>query len=101
MMRIEPISMIKAPLALTEAAKPPAVANEGESFQQFFTNALGEVNKLQLNSQNLSVKMAAGEIQDLSEVTIAAEKANVALQLTMQIRNKALDAYQEVMRMTV
>ncbi len=100
-MRIEPISMIKAPLALTEAAKPPAVANEGESFQQFFTNALGEVNKLQLNSQNLSVKMAAGEIQDLSEVTIAAEKANVALQLTMQIRNKALDAYQEVMRMTV
>lgn len=100
-MRIEPISLVKAPLALTEAAKPQSAAIDGESFQQFFTNALGEVNKLQLNSQSLSVKMAAGEIQDLSEVTVAAEKANVALQLTMQIRNKALDAYQEVMRMTV
>ena len=49
----------------------------------------------------MSAKLATGKIEDISQVTIAAEKASIALQLTMQVRNKVMDAYQEVMRMQV
>ena len=45
------------------------------------------------------MKLATGEIEDISQVTIAAEKAAINLQLAIQVRNKALDAYQEIMRM--
>ncbi|BBB93190.1 MAG TPA: flagellar hook-basal body complex protein FliE [Methylomusa anaerophila] len=70
-------------------------------FTQFLSEALSEVNNLQQQSRQASLNLALGKIQDISEVTIAAEKASVALQLTMQVRSKIIDAYQEVMRMQV
>lgn len=71
-----------------------------KSFSQFLGDALNEVNVLQHKSHQAGLDLAAGKIQDLSEVTIAGEKASIALQLTMQIRNRVVEAYQEVMRMT-
>jgi flagellar hook-basal body complex protein FliE len=72
-----------------------------KSFGEFLTDALNNVNQLQNDASKASMNLAAGKIQDISEVTIAAEKATVALQLTMQVRNKVVEAYQEVMRMQV
>lgn len=72
-----------------------------KSFGEFLSDALNSVNQLQQDASQASLNLAAGKIQDISEVTIAAEKATVALQLTMQVRNKVVDAYQEVMRMQV
>jgi flagellar hook-basal body complex protein FliE len=71
------------------------------TFGEFLSEALSNVNQLQNDAKQASLNLAAGRIQDISEVTIAAEKATVALQLTMQVRNKVVDAYQEVMRMQV
>ena len=71
------------------------------SFGQLLTNALGDVNKLQINANQASVNLASGKIQDVSEAVIATEKASIALQLTMQVRTKVIDAYQEIMRMQV
>ena len=45
--------------------------------------------------------LAAGRIEDVSQVVIAAQKADIALQLTLQMRNRAMSAYQEIMRMQV
>ncbi len=59
------------------------------------------MNTLELMSTAASLDLAAGKLEDVSQVTIAAEKASIALQLTMQVRNKVIDAYQEVMRMHV
>ena len=42
-----------------------------------------------------------GEIEDISQVVIAGQKAELALQLTLQVRNRAVSAYQELMRMQV
>ncbi|MEN6413197.1 MAG: flagellar hook-basal body complex protein FliE [Veillonellales bacterium] len=78
-----------------------AAAVGTKDFGQFLTDALNDVNKLQNDSAQASLDLAAGKIQDISQVTIAAEKATIALQLTMQVRNKVVDAYQEVMRMQV
>jgi flagellar hook-basal body complex protein FliE len=83
-----------------EKAVPEAAGGE-KSFGQIFADALGEVNNLQINAEQASVNLAAGKIQDVSEVVIATEKATVALQLTMQVRNRVVEAYQEMMRMQV
>jgi flagellar hook-basal body complex protein FliE len=60
-----------------------------------------EVNNLQKEADAASEKLALGEISDIHEVGIATETAYLSLLLTVQIRNKILDAYHEVMRMQV
>jgi len=72
-----------------------------KSFGQFLSDAITEVNQLQHNAAAANVNLATGKIQDISEVVIASEKATIALQLTMQVRNKVVESYQEVMRMQV
>lgn len=74
---------------------------ETKPFGEYLNDALNDVNALQHASAKASVDLAAGKIEDISQVTIAAEKASLAMQLTMTVRNKVLDAYQEVMRMQV
>ncbi|VBB08101.1 flagellar hook-basal body complex protein flie [Lucifera butyrica] len=98
-MRVEQLKLTPVTTVGTLATQPSA--KEGKDFSQLFAEALGNVNQLQKDADKASVDLAAGKIQDVSEVTIAAEKATIALQLTMQVRNKIVDAYQEVMRMQV
>ncbi len=76
-------------------------ANNNLSFQDLLKNAIANVNQLQVDAHTASINLAAGKVNDISDVVIATEKAAIALQLTMQIRNKAVDAYQEIMRMQV
>lgn len=99
-MRVESLKLM--PVSSMNAEKSTAVSQTGDkNFGEFLTEALGEVNQLQNNSAKASFDLAAGKLQDVSQVTIAAEKASIAIQLTMQVRNKMIDAYQEVMRMQV
>jgi flagellar hook-basal body complex protein FliE len=86
---------------LGTAEETGAPAAGGKSFGEVLGDALGQVNKLQNDAELASYNLATGKIQDVSEVVIATEKATVALQLTMQVRNKVVDAYQEIMRMSV
>lgn len=79
-------------------AKAPA---EEKSFGEFLGEALKEVNNLQLEGKEANLNLAAGRVNDVSEVVIATEKAGIALQLTNQVRNKMVEAYQEIMRMQV
>ncbi len=75
--------------------------SEGVSFTEFLNSAVSDVNKLQLESERLNEAFAMGKNDNIHQVMIAAEKAEIALQFTVQIRNKILDAYQEIMRMQV
>jgi flagellar hook-basal body complex protein FliE len=63
--------------------------------------ALGGVNDLQQQSAALSEKLASGQLQYIHQANAMEEKATLALELTLQIRNKALEAYQEIMRMQI
>ncbi|SHI67197.1 flagellar hook-basal body complex protein FliE [Propionispora hippei] len=98
-MRIEPIKLMPVGSRLTSDAVLPTSGDK--SFGQLLSDALNNVNELQKSANQASVDLAAGKLQDVSQVVIATEKASVALQLTMQVRNKIVDAYQEVMRMQV
>ncbi len=75
--------------------------SEGASFSDFLNNAISDVNKLQLDSEQLNEAFAMGKTDNIHQVMIAAEKAEIALQFTIQVRNKVLDAYQEIMRMPI
>lgn len=70
-------------------------------FGQFLKQALGEVNKLQHEAEQTAAKVVTGEIEDIHQAVLAAEKAMLSLQLTIQVRNKVLEAYQEIIRMPV
>ena len=71
------------------------------SFGDMLKKALNNVNDLQVNADNLTNDLAAGKTDNIHEVLIAGEKAGISLDLTMQIRNKVLDAYNEIMRMQI
>ncbi|MDV2580596.1 flagellar hook-basal body complex protein FliE [Alkalibacillus haloalkaliphilus] len=70
-----------------------------QSFANELKNAINEVNKTQQESNAQTNALINGEAQDLHNVMISAEKASVTLQTATEIQNKAIEAYQEVMRM--
>lgn len=70
-------------------------------FQQFLGQALDQTIKMQSDAKEETTKFLTGEVDDLHKVMIAEEKAGLAFQLTMQIRNKMVEAYQEVIRMQI
>ena len=70
-------------------------------FPQVFKELVNNTNDLQMNAADIAEKFVLGEITDIHEVMIAAEEAGVALELVMEIRNKLIEAYQELMRMPI
>lgn len=73
----------------------------GVSFSDMLQDAFDQVNRAQLEADALSAALAAGEVSDVHQVMIATEKANLALQLTISIRNRMIEAYQEIARMQI
>ena len=70
-----------------------------ESFGKMLARSLNEVNQLKLNADEAINDLAAGKQKNIHQTMIAMEKADVAFQLLMQIRNKIISAYETVMRM--
>lgn len=78
------------------------VTNEaGPSFKETLQTALGEVNEAMKAADSATQKFASGQATSLHEVMIAMEKADLSLRTLSAVRNKVVDAYQEVMRMQV
>lgn len=71
------------------------------SFGEYLNNALNEVSKLEMEADKITEDFAAGKTDNIHQVMIAAQKSEIALQFTMQIRNKIIEAYQEIMRMQI
>lgn len=91
-----PIKQLEGPAA---GAKANAVET-GKGFFSYLQDAMQEANSLQQEASSSAQQLAlGGEQQYLHNTTIAYEKAILALQLTVEIRNKIVEAYQEIMRM--
>jgi flagellar hook-basal body complex protein FliE len=98
------VGMLKPPVPLTPdkvVPRPAAVEQAAAGFGAMLDGALSRIQQTEAAAADASRKLATGEIQDLSQVVIAAEKAALTLQYTLAIRNKVLEAYQEIMRMPV
>lgn len=91
---IQPISIdsIAAPIA-----QKPAAAESG--FQSFLSSAIGQVQQSQQTTDGVVDKFLAGENQEVHQVALAATQNELAFDMFMQVRNKVVSAYQEVMRM--
>ena len=82
-------------------AKPQTPASSGVSFKDVLTETIGEVQRLRNEADTTIRKLVAGEIRDITETMVAVEKADVAFQTMMLVRNKMVAAYEEIMRMQV
>lgn len=71
------------------------------SFRESIRNFIQDVDHIQKEANNKVQDFIAGEISDVHDVMIAVEKASTSFQLLMELRNKFLDAYQELKRMQV
>ena len=104
---VPPASSLNRPTLGPERAQaadtigPRATRTGAEPIFDSIGNYLGSVNQLAQNSDSLQRDLAMGKDVELHDVMIAAEKSSVAVNLTMQIRNKLVESYQEVMRMQV
>ncbi|MDR3013187.1 MAG: flagellar hook-basal body complex protein FliE [Chitinispirillales bacterium] len=70
----------------------------GASFKDMLSGFMNDVNQLQNKASESVQRLAAGEITDVNQVMTASEEAKVAFNLMMEMRNKVMEAYQEVMR---
>ncbi len=73
----------------------------GKSFSDTLSDAISNVNQLQKESDQKIQELATGKTDDIAGVMITAEKADLALRTMVQVRNKIIDAYQEIMKMQV
>jgi len=95
-MQIESIGSI-----LPNLLKPvEAEKRTGVQFENVFSDFIGEVNKTQYDSKKLTEDFLNGKNVELHEVMIAGEKAKTSFELLMEIRNKAIDMYKELSRMS-
>ena len=70
-------------------------------FSNYFKTALDKVNDLQNDSQKYKDMISTGNIDNIHEAMIAGEKASVALQFTINVQNKVIEAYKEIMRLQI
>ncbi|GAA0543696.1 hypothetical protein GCM10010172_26540 [Paractinoplanes ferrugineus] len=76
-----------------------AVNGPSESFTSMLSKGLESVQGAQTKASDLAVQAAEGKLQDPAQYTMAATEAQLGLQLTLAVRNKAVEAFQEIMRM--
>jgi flagellar hook-basal body complex protein FliE len=76
-------------------------SEQGTGFGEILKDAISTVNELQKQSDQEMQKLMTGESQDLHTTVIAMQKADLSFQMMMQVRNKIVQAYQEIMRMQV
>lgn len=91
------------PQSLGTDSKPTAVSSSassvgGANFSDILKNALNSVNSAQVEADEAVQQVLSGESKDIHETMIALQKADVSLKLMLEVRNKILEAYQEVMR---
>jgi len=71
------------------------------SFHRLLGNLIQQVNELEKNADQSIQKLIAGEVDNVHQVMIAVQEANLAFRLMMEIRNKLVEAYQEIMRIQI
>jgi flagellar hook-basal body complex protein FliE len=92
---------IKENSASSLEQKTGGATDVDKSFSDTLKEAVGSVNEMQVASNKAMQNLATGRTDNVADVMIAAEKADIALRVMVQVRNKIIDAYQEIMKMQV
>lgn len=89
-----------SPIGLVSGASAPA-ARGGDDFGSAIKNAVESIDQTQKDAEGEISKAVTGESQDLHKTIIALQTADLKFQLGLQVRNKVIGAYEEIMRMSV
>lgn len=100
-MAITPVKLVLPPLTPLAAARQTPASPASEDFASVLKGALGDVNKTLIESEKMDGLLAQGKLTNVHDAVIAAEKASMAMELTVQVRNRVVEAYQEIMRMSL
>lgn len=106
-MQITPITAINSIADLeklnqiSSASSQASPSSVAVPFSSMFMDAVNNVKETDANLNNEIYKLTTGQTNDLHSITIASTKASLSVNLLVQLRNKALDAYNEVMKMSV
>jgi flagellar hook-basal body complex protein FliE len=87
--------------AFPTSGSAPKGVDPATGFSAFLGEMIDKVNSSQMSSDKAIQQLVTGETKSLHEVMIAMEKASISFQFVSQVRNKAVEAYQEIMRMPV
>lgn len=85
--------------AATGVGTSAATGTSGDGFAASLGNAVDGLQQLQSDSKTLALKAVTGNLDDIHDATIAATRAQVTLELVAAVRNKGVDAFNEIMRM--
>ena len=94
-----PITPIQASAIPVDSADRRGQQSSPGNFQSVLSDAIGRVEQFQQNSQNAIGKYLSGEDEEVHKVALATQDAETSFDLFLQVRNKVVSAYQEVMRM--
>lgn len=100
-MAIPPLPAIGSLPSIGGSQPASAPGKTGNGFGGMLSGALDNLNNLQQQATTASQQVATGQATNISTVAMDVERASLALQLATQVRNKAVDAYNELMRMQV
>jgi flagellar hook-basal body complex protein FliE len=109
-MPTDPIATINriAPLAgpdktdkLGQTASTPPFEHSADKFGQLLANAMNDLSQTDAAASQAIASLATGENVELHQVMMAMQEADIAMHLALQVRNKLVEAYQEIMRMQV
>jgi flagellar hook-basal body complex protein FliE len=95
---VTPISNI-TPITLPDLTPGVSSAGQPGAFQKVLSGAINQIESLGNTAADSVQKFLSGENEELHTTVLATQKAEVAFQLGLQVRNKVVDAYQEVMKM--
>lgn len=83
----------------TQSAAKPDAPGEVAGFADTLENAMKDVSAVQKRSSDMQAAYERGEVTDVAKVMLARQEAGVAFEATLQVRNKLLSAYQDILRM--
>ncbi|MGA2722533.1 MAG: flagellar hook-basal body complex protein FliE [Bryobacteraceae bacterium] len=93
-----PISSI-TPIEMPQLASAANTAGQPGEFQSALSSAINSIESLQNNAASSVQQFLTGENEELHTTILATQKAELAFELGLQVRNKVVDAYQEIMKM--
>jgi flagellar hook-basal body complex protein FliE len=100
-MSITPIISKITPLNVGQKVNPANVTTAAQGVENTFSGILKNLETTQATSDNLMQQLSAGENVDLSQLMIATQQTDINFRVAMSIRDRLVDAYKEVMRITV
>ena len=97
-MEINNVNALLSPDILKDKTSAAQTPSTGDAFAQSLKSAMNDVNSMQETSEKAMSDIATGQVKDLHQAALAIDKAEISMKLMLEVRNKALNAYQQISR---